>query len=171
MDDNVTHRQDGRIGLRVLREGVRAHTFSVKRASKKAMERAARRNPSDPEDLATRPRTVGDCREQGLGTRENPCPWVSCPYHLYLDVNTETGSIKFNFPDKDVDELPQTCALHVADEGPETLEHTGEFMNITRERVRQIEVKCLGYLRDLPEVRDTGRAYSLDRTRLGGNRH
>lgn len=82
-----------------------------------------------------RPKTRAEC----IGA-ERPCPWVGCRYHLYLDVNHETGSIKFNYPDRDVDEIPQTCALDVADHGGATLEEIGAFLGITRERARQIEV-------------------------------
>src|SRR5207248_4026222 len=38
---------------------------------------------------ATRPRVRGDCAE---GPR--PCPYVSCKYNLYVDVNPRTGSVK-----------------------------------------------------------------------------
>lgn len=76
-----------------------------------------------------------------------PCPWVSCKYHLYLDVNPETGSIKLNFPDKDVWEMTNTCALDVADKGGITLEDVGNILNLTRERIRQVEVRGLQKLR------------------------
>jgi len=74
---------------------------------------------------------------------ERPCPFVSCKYHLYLDVNPETGSIKLNFPHMDVWDMPETCALDVADRGGITLEEVGEIMNLTRERIRQVEVRGL----------------------------
>lgn len=86
---------------------------------------------------ATRPRTRGDCKD---GPR--PCPWVSCKYHLYLDVS-DAGAIKLNFPRLAVEELACSCALDVADEGGATLEEIGEMFNLTRERVRQIEVRGL----------------------------
>ena len=35
-------------------------------------------------------------------TGPRPCPFVSCKFHLYLDVHPETGSIKLNFPDLEV---------------------------------------------------------------------
>ena len=41
--------------------------------------------------------------------------FVSCKHHLYLDVNPATGSIKLNFPDKEIWELEHTCALDVAE--------------------------------------------------------
>jgi len=85
-----------------------------------------------------RPRTRMECREE---TR--PCPWVACKYHLYLDVNPETGSIKITLPDLEPWEMQQTCSLDVAERGGITLEEVGEIMNLTRERIRQVEVRGL----------------------------
>ncbi len=85
-----------------------------------------------------RPTSRGECKE---GMR--PCPYVSCKHHLYLDVNTETGSIKLNFPDLEVQEMAETCSLDVADKGGITLEEVGEILNLTRERIRQVEVRGL----------------------------
>ena len=72
-----------------------------------------------------------------------PCPFVSCKHHLYLDVNPETGSIKLNFPHLEVWEMEDTCALDVAGRGGITLEEVGEILNLTRERIRQVEVRGL----------------------------
>jgi hypothetical protein len=94
-----------------------------------------------PQDVE-RPRTRGECAE-GL----RPCPFVSCKFHLYLDVNPETGSIKLNFPDLEVWEMKETCALDVADRGAPTLDQIGAIMNLTRERVRQLEVRGLLHLK------------------------
>lgn len=85
-----------------------------------------------------RPDTRGECRDA-----VRPCPFVSCRHHLYLDVNPHTGTIKINFPDLEPWELEHTCALDVADRGGITLEEVGEILNLTRERVRQIEVTSL----------------------------
>ena len=82
-----------------------------------------------------RPKSRSDC-----GQIQRPCLYVSCKYHLYLDVNPDTGSIKLNFPDLEVWELHDSCALDLAGEGGMTLERIGEIMNLTRERVRQMEV-------------------------------
>lgn len=91
-----------------------------------------------------RPLTRGDC-ENG----ERPCPWVSCRYNLYLDVNEDTGSIKFNFPDREPHEMPAdfSCALDVADRGGATFDDLGKLGNVSRERIRQIEAKALDQLR------------------------
>ena len=64
-----------------------------------------------------------------------------------LDVNPETGSIKINFPDLEPWEMRHTCALDVADENGITLEEVGEIMNLTRERIRQVEVRGLTKLK------------------------
>jgi hypothetical protein len=93
-----------------------------------------------------RPRSRADCVNA-----PRPCMFVSCKHHLYLDVNPETGSIKLNFPDREIWELPETCALDVADRGGITLEEVGSIMNLTRERIRQVETRGLVRLRELTE--------------------
>jgi len=84
-----------------------------------------------------------------------PCPYVGCKYNLYLDV-TSSGSLKYGFPDLQVDEMTASCVLDVVEqEGAVTLERAGELMNVTRERMRQIEARALGVLyRRLPVLRD-----------------
>ena len=101
-----------------------------------------------PDEIPERPRTRGEC------TDSRPCPWVGCKYHLYLDVNPTTGSIKLNFPALEPWELAETCALDVAERwvpdngriGEDrhlTLDEIAEILNVTRERVRQIEASGL----------------------------
>lgn len=82
---------------------------------------------------AQRPKTRGNCFG---GPR--PCPYVACRYHTYLDV-TPAGSLVINRPDVDVSEMTASCALDVADTGGITLDEVGRVMNVTRERVRQIQ--------------------------------
>ncbi len=74
-----------------------------------------------------------------------------------LDVSLRNGSIKLHFPDIEPWELEETCALDVADRGGETLERVGELANVTRERIRQLEIVSLAKLqarREMYELRD-----------------
>ena len=86
-----------------------------------------------------RPTTRGDCKRI-----PRPCPFIACKYSLYLDVS-ETGSIILNFPHLEPGEMPaeQSCALDLADKGPMTLEDIAVVTNLTRERIRQVELKAL----------------------------
>jgi len=128
---------------------VRARTISVKRMTKRELEIGRLLYPESDYD---KPRLRSECAE---GPR--PCPFVSCKYHLYIDVSSRTGAIKLNFPDLEVWELGESCALDVADRGGTTLEDVGAIMNLTRERIRQVEVKALAKLealRDMMALRD-----------------
>lgn len=120
----------------------RARSISIKRLSKRDLAHGALLYPAMPGVDYDRPKTRAEC--EGA---ERPCPFVSCKHHLYLDVNPNTGSIKINFPDLEVEDLPETCALDVADRGGLTLEETGDVMNLTRERIRQVEIVALEKLK------------------------
>jgi hypothetical protein len=128
---------------------IRARTISVKRMTKRELEIGRMLYP---ETDYYKPRTRAECLD---GPR--PCPYVSCQHHLFLDVSARTGAIKLNFPDLEVWEMNETCALDVADRGGTTLEDVGAIMNLTRERIRQVEVKALAKLealRDMNALRD-----------------
>ena len=71
--------------------------------------------------------------------RSRPCVFIACSQSLYLDVNPRTGSIKLNFPDLEPWEIAESCSIDAADRGGETLDVVAARMNLTRERVRQIE--------------------------------
>lgn len=117
------------------RDRPRSRTIAMKRLTREEMRQGALLIPFM---NYRRPETRAEC-----ACGERPCPYVSCKYHLYLDVNPETGSIKLNFPHMEVWEMQETCALDVADRGGITLEEVGEIMNLTRERIRQVEVRGL----------------------------
>ena len=57
-----------------------------------------------------------------------------------------------NFPDLEVWEMNDSCALDVADRGGTTLEDVGAIMNLTRERIRQVEVRALAKLEALKDM-------------------
>ena len=110
----------------------RPRTLSARRVPVGELE-ALRRLPVAE---AQRPHSRGECAD---GPR--PCPWVSCRYHLYLDVHPSTGGLKLNFPALDVDELEETCALDVADRGGVNLDQVGRLVNLTREGARQVQAR------------------------------
>lgn len=132
---------------------VRAVTESVKRLSKAFLREEGLRYPEDLRD--ERPKTRAECVDAA-----RPCGWCSCVHHLMVDVSRATGAIKYNFPDLEIDEMSETCALDIADRGGETLEVVGGFLNLTRERVRQVEVKALRKMHaagvNLPELVEGG---------------
>lgn len=161
MDDSDTLATEGAVALdrgpAITREQrrsrrkreVRARTISVKRMTKRELEIGRLLYP---ETDYWKPRTREECVE---GPR--PCPFVSCKHHLFIDVSARTGAIKLNFPDLEVWDLGESCALDVADRGGTTLEDVGAIMNLTRERIRQVEVKALAKLealRDMMALRD-----------------
>lgn len=127
---------------------VRARTISIKRLSKRELERGRLTNPTPEHE---RPLTRGDCLEGGSNA-ERPCPFVSCVHHLYLDVSERSGAIKLNFPDQEPWDLPETCALDIVDRGGVTLEEVGGIMNLTRERVRQLENRALGKVKRSDDI-------------------
>lgn len=131
-------------GARRRRSRSRARTISIRRLSKAELNRGRQLFP---EMDYWKPSTRAECRDM-----DRPCPFVSCKYHLYIDVHPVRGSIKLNFPDVEVWEMTETCALDVADRGGITLEEVGEIMNLTRERVRQVETAGLSKLEALREI-------------------
>jgi hypothetical protein len=136
----VTKKQESRQEQRSTRRKrpIRARTIPIKKITKEQIRVGKMLYPETDHE---KPRLRAQC-EHG----ERPCPFVSCKYHLYLDVNPETGSIKLNFPDIEVWEMEETCALDIATRGGVTLEEVGVIMNLTRERVRQLEMSGLSRL-------------------------
>jgi len=112
--------------------------------------------------VGSRPRVRGECAEV-----PRPCPYVACRYNLAVDVDeTVTARRRYDKPDAITglmvrhgfaDEEPaqaESCALDVADRGPATLEEVGAIMDVSKERVRQIEERALERL--LAVVRERG---------------
>lgn len=147
-----------RLKAKAARDGrVRSKTIAAKRLTRD--EKKLAQTLVYPEDIE-RPRSRAEC--QGM---PRPCPFVSCTHHLYLDVNPESGAIKLNFPHLEVWQMAETCALDVADRGGITLEEVGAILNLTRERIRQVEVRGLHKLRvingdDPGPVRDPAKSPS-----------
>lgn len=129
---------------RKRRSRARARTISIRRLSKAELNRGRLLYP---ETDYWKPKARTECKDM-----DRPCPFVSCKYHLYIDVHPVRGSIKINFPDLEVWEMTETCALDIADRGGITLEEVGEIMNLTRERVRQVETAGLGKLQAVQDI-------------------
>jgi hypothetical protein len=89
---------------------------------------------------AERPRTRGDCLSGGRNA-QRPCPWVSCAAHLALDVRDRGAyaTVRETFPGVEVWDMPETCALDVADRGGAALEEVAALMNLTPERAGRVE--------------------------------
>lgn len=79
------------------------------------------------------PRIRGDCLAGGFN-EARPCLVTQCRHHL-------SG-------------IDHSCALDVADEGEHTLEEVAEIMNLSRERIRQLEWRALRKLRYLRVLQD-----------------
>ena len=143
-DDDGDENGEQKRGRRKRRSRQRARTISIRRLSKAELNRGKLLYP---EMDYWKPTTRAECVDM-----ERPCPYVSCKYHLYIDVHPVRGSIKINFPDVEVWEMTETCALDIADRGGITLEEVGEIMNLTRERVRQVETAGLAKLQAIHDV-------------------
>jgi len=98
-----------------------------------AMRRAMKAEPELEHD-GGRPKTRDEC----VGGHR-PCPYVGCRYNLYLDI-MPSGHLKLNFPALEPEDMVQSCALDIADDGPVELRVAGAAMNLSRERIRQLEV-------------------------------
>jgi len=129
-----------------LGDQARKVTYSTKRTAVRALFATGRTEPT----ILWRPERRADCLEGGANA-ERPCPFVGCRYHLAIDV-APNGSLTINFPDLELDELLDTCALDVAEFGGLVLDDVGRRMNLTRERARQIEILAGGKVRRRLEV-------------------
>jgi DNA-directed RNA polymerase sigma subunit (sigma70/sigma32) len=52
--------------------------------------------------------------------------------------------------------MGETCALDIAERGGITLEEVGEIMNLTRERIRQLEMSGLTKLSEIDAFNGVG---------------
>ncbi len=84
------------------------------------------------------PQTRGECVDA-----ERPCPHRLCTMHL-VPLKREMRGHRGVHP---IEQSGESCALDVSDRGPSTLEEVGEHMQVTRERIRQIEEVALRRLR------------------------
>lgn len=126
-----------------------------------------RRLPMAKEDHAIRPRTRGEC-EAARGVDDdgepNPCPWVSCFYHLALEVGPR-GELRIVAPtspddaeDILLDAMADTCVLDVADREAWRIHHgmnggvlpalAAQLLGMSIGRVHRIEHMASGKFGD-----------------------
>ncbi len=154
---------DGETGRRVRLPQVtdahcpvaRPQTLPTRRFSKAEALALAEEYPADEFADLPRPKTRADCLPGGCN-EERPCPWVSCAAHLALDVREHgtNASLRVNFPDVEVWDMVETCVLDVADRGGATQEEVAAFLNVTAQRVCQIEAQALETLEALPLAKE-----------------
>ena len=102
-----------------------------------------------------RPTTRADCLPGGRNAAR-PCPWVSCAFHLSVEVDLDTGALTEVWPEPD--EAPVTCVLDVVDvlgeqeakrriaSGAHRFEldraTVGHYLGVSTEWVRRIEERA-----------------------------
>lgn len=111
---------------------------------------------------ARRPSKRVDCLPGG-GNAQRPCPYVSCKWSIWNELaHGGSGAVsstqKRRLPNNvDPTSLSYSCFLDLAERGNDpgtgkgagmTLEQAGSVLNLTRERVRQIEAVALDRIRD-----------------------
>jgi hypothetical protein len=116
-------------------------TIAIHRWSVRELRAGVAEYPVEEHASYERPTTRGDCLSGGVNGMR-PCPWVSCRHHLAIGVDEHNGNIKLVFPSLDVSDMRTSCVLDVADDGGTTLDGVGVLMNLTRERIRQIETQA-----------------------------
>jgi hypothetical protein len=183
-DDGTVHVPVERLTARRTQGGAIATrapklTQSMKRTAKYKRDIAEQHAIRYRKEFKVRkPRTWGECEAAGLGQKGAPCPFLSCKYNLLVDVSPAGGLVIRTAPGfgaagasteagvlpasidciEDVD-LPEdrcTCALAAVAAEP-TLEDVGEMMNLTRERVRQIESRAIAKATTLPGMKPAER--------------
>ena len=116
----------------------RVRTVAKRRLTKHLLQLEHVPYPADVE----RPTTRAQCCEQ-----ERPCPFVSCRYHLYLDVKPG-GSIRMNFPELEPWELQETCTLDIAERGGVSFSTVADAINVSKQRVEQVQSEALRKLQE-----------------------
>lgn len=92
-----------------------------------------------------RPKKYSDCAAVGLGSPGRPCPYASCEHHAMFTI--VDGEYRLTYDTDEIDEMPFTCFAYES-AIPLTLESIGERLNISKERVRQIQNEALAKLKD-----------------------
>lgn len=130
----------------------RTQTINVRKTSTKGELREASHRPAK----RLLPLVRGECLTGTNAAR--PCPFVTCGYHLYLDVDPRNGSIKLNYPHLEPDQMVHSCALDVVDDHEEGMTNhaVADLLAVSIERARQIETQALASIHLHPVVQTAG---------------
>lgn len=103
-----------------------------------------------------RPHVRSDCLAGGMN-EVRPCPFALCRHHLGVDIGDD-GDLRVVYPDGDggldIDAMPETCALDIAENGEMNLEELGAVLRYSPERIFQFQAEAVYSL----SIRRTGRA-------------
>jgi hypothetical protein len=84
-----------------------------------------------------KPKKRGEC------TFPRPCPFISCKWNAIWGKSIAFSKGRIPTDDEEIVDMiynaRASCVLDICDKGGATLEEVGSIMNLTRERVRQIE--------------------------------
>ena len=85
------------------------------------------------------PRRRSECLK-----RKRPCPWARCKHHFIWLVWHKLRDRSDDEITDCITKIKHSCVLDIVDNYREmTLEQIGQLLNLTRERVRQIEEKAI----------------------------
>lgn len=120
-----------------------------------------------------RPACRSECRDLS-----RPCPYVTCRYHLLVDIGSDGRLLKMrefdeNDPDSiaaAIEEMDETCALDVADRGGVTSVRVADLVGIRRQGVEEIISEVGAQLdRDDFEERDHPEDFYIRYSRMGAD--
>lgn len=101
--------------------------------------------------LRVLPATRAECKDA-----PRPCPFVSCRYHLFLDIasdgrlfmTTDADEHDESSIERELYQMAETCALDVADGGSAQQDEVAVVLGITRRHVDDIEQTAKRKLED-----------------------
>lgn len=109
-----------------------------------AAEKAEMAALERPVGFRSRPVHRGDCKPgEGGPYEQRPCAFVSCKFHLAVDLGPGGKRVRLNFPGMELEEMPETCALDVADRGGIGASATANLLNITVQALNLIETRAI----------------------------
>ena len=76
------------------------------------------------------------CVRADCASLPRPCPFISCKYNLFVEIGPK-GSLDFTWPRTQPHQMPQSCALDLADEGGLTVQELADEMRLGLDVVKK----------------------------------